>query len=116
MAVTAAIQLGWLGTSGLAEVALRSASATRYCRTKLLTLPGVEALTTAPVVREFAVRLPIGADVAVERLVEDGFLAGIALDGYYTGGADDGLLVAVTERRTRADIDAFVSALDKAVR
>ena len=32
MAVTAAIQLGWLGTSGIAEVALRSAQGAHYCR------------------------------------------------------------------------------------
>jgi glycine dehydrogenase subunit 1 len=116
MAVTAAIQLGWLGTSGLAEVALRSASATHYARTHLLALPGVEPLVGAPVLREFALRLPLAADVVVERLADEGFLAGIALDTDYTGGSDDGLLVSVTERRTRADIDAFVCALDKAVR
>jgi glycine dehydrogenase subunit 1 len=116
MAVTAAIQLGWLGTSGLAEVALRSAQATHYCRTHLLALDGIEPLVGAPVLREFALRLPIAADVVVERLVDEGFLAGIALGPQYTGGGDDGLLVAVTERRTRTEIDAFVGAVDKAVR
>jgi glycine dehydrogenase subunit 1 len=116
MAVTAAIQLGWLGTSGIAEVALRSARATRYCRTKLLGLPGVEPLVDAAVVREFALRLPMPAPVVIERLVDEGFLAGIALGGDYTGGTDDGLLVAVTERRTRTEIDAFVDAMAKAVR
>jgi glycine dehydrogenase subunit 1 len=116
MAVTAAIQLGWLGTSGIAEVAGRSARATHYCRTKLLGVGGVEPLVAAPVVREFAVRLPLPAPVAVERLVDEGFLAGIALDGEYTGGGDDGLLVAVTERRTRTEIDAFVDAVAKVLR
>jgi glycine dehydrogenase subunit 1 len=116
MAVTAAIQLGWLGTSGMAEVALRSARGARYCRQGLLGVAGVETLTTAPVLREFALRLPIGAELAVERLADEGFLAGVALDPSYTEGRDDGLLVAVTERRTRAEIDAFVSAFGKAVR
>ncbi len=116
MAVTAAIQLGWLGGSGLAEVALRSARATRYCRQALLELSGVEALVDAPTVREFALRLPLDAPTVVDRLAAEGFLAGIALDERYTGGSDDGLLVAVTERRTRAEIDAFVTAFDKAVR
>jgi glycine dehydrogenase subunit 1 len=116
MAVTAAIQLGWLGTSGIAEIALRSARGARYCQQGLLTVPGVEALTTAPVVREFALRLPIDADLAVERLADEGFLAGVALDPSYAHGRTDGLLVAVTERRTRAEIDAFVATFDKAVR
>ncbi|HEY5024856.1 MAG TPA: aminomethyl-transferring glycine dehydrogenase subunit GcvPA [Acidimicrobiales bacterium] len=116
MAVTAAIQLGWLGTSGIAEVALRSARGARYCRDGLLTVPGVEPLTSAPVVREFALRLPIESEMAVERLADEGFLAGVALDPSYAGGRSDGLLVAVTERRTRAEIDAFVSTFEKAVR
>src|ERR1019366_5047402 len=115
MAVTAAIQLGWLGTSGIAEVALRSARGTRYCRDALLKVPGVEPLTSAPVLREFALRLPVESEMAVERLADEGFLAGVALDPSYARGHGDGLLVAVTERRTRAEIDAFVSAFEKAV-
>ena len=116
MAVTAAIQLGWLGTEGLAEIALRSARGARYCREALLAVPGVEALAEAPTVREFALSLPVPATVAVDRLAEEGFLAGIPLDPAYTGGHDRGLLVAVTERRTRGEIDAFVAAVEKAVR
>jgi glycine dehydrogenase subunit 1 len=66
--------------------------------------------------REFALRLPVDSAMAVERLADEGFLAGVPLDPSYAGGHSDGLLVAVTERRTRAEIDAFVSTFDKAVR
>ena len=79
-------------------------------------VPGVEPLPTAAVLREFALRLPVDAEVVVERLADEGFLAGVALDPSYTDGPPDGLLVAVTERRTRAEIDAFVSTFEKAVR
>jgi len=116
MAVTAAIQLGWLGTTGMAEVALRSARGARYCRDGLLGVAGVEPLTTAPVLREFALRLPVDAEMVVERLADEGFLAGVALDPSYAQGRTDGLLVAVTERRTRVEIDALVSTFEKAVR
>lgn len=126
MAVTAAVQLGWLGTSGLAEVALRCARGTRYARRALLEIDGVVPLTgDTPVVRELAVRTPVPAGTVIERLADEGFLAGLALDalvgaeGDTSVGADEavhGLLVAVTERRTRAQIDAFAAALDKAVR
>ncbi|HMK62350.1 MAG TPA: aminomethyl-transferring glycine dehydrogenase subunit GcvPA, partial [Acidimicrobiales bacterium] len=77
MAVTAAIQLGWLGSSGMAEIALRSARGAHYCRQALLSIPGVEPLSDAPVVREFALRLPLPAEGVVERMVDEGFLAGI---------------------------------------
>jgi len=116
MAVTAAIQMGWLGTSGIAEVALRSARGAHYCRKALLAVPGVEPLVSTPTMNEFALRLPLGADVLVERLVDEGFLAGIALDDTYTEGRHDGLLVAVTERRTRAEIDSFADTFAKALR
>ena len=114
MAVTAAIQLGWLGTAGLADVARRCALATRYTRQALLALPGVEALADAPIVREFAVRLTVAAPVVVERMAEAGFLAGIALDEQFAPEGN-GLLVAVTERRTREEIDAYVTAMEKAL-
>jgi len=126
MAVTAAVQLGWLGTAGLAEVGLRCARGARYARDALVGLDGVVPLTgDAPVVREFAVRTPVPAAVVVERLADEGFLAGVALDQLVGPGGDGsvgaadaehGLLVAVTERRTRAEIDAYVAAFDKAVR
>jgi glycine dehydrogenase subunit 1 len=126
MAVTAAVQLGWLGTTGLAEVALRCARGTRYCREALLALDSVEPLTgDAAVVREFAVRTPVPARTVVARLADEGYLAGLALDELVGEGGDGsvgadaaahGLLIAVTERRTRAEIDGYVAAFDKAVR
>ncbi|MGH8980448.1 MAG: aminomethyl-transferring glycine dehydrogenase subunit GcvPA [Acidimicrobiales bacterium] len=126
MAVTAAVQLGWLGTSGLAEVALRGARGTRYLRESLRGVDGVSPLTgDLPVVREIALRTAVPARTVVERVAAEGFLAGVALadlvgdDGDGSVDPDDaahGLLVAVTERRTRAEIDGYVAALDKAVR
>jgi glycine dehydrogenase subunit 1 len=115
MAVTAAIQLGWLGTSGLAEVARRCAQGTRYCRDQLLAIDGVEPLVGAPVFREFAVHLPRPAATVVDRLLDDGILAGVVLDETHAPDGH-GLLVAVTERRTRRQIDELAAALDKAVR
>jgi glycine dehydrogenase subunit 1 len=54
----------------------------------------------------------VAADVVVDRMAEEGFLAGVALGDEYGGG----LLVAVTEKRTRAEIDAYAAALEKVVR
>ncbi len=111
IAVCCAVQLAWLGTSGLRELALRCARGTRYTREALLGIDGLEPAAPAPVLREFAVRLPVPAEVAVERMAEEGFLAGIPLGDEYGGG----LLVAVTERRTRDEIDAYAAAMEKLV-
>jgi glycine dehydrogenase subunit 1 len=65
------------------------------------------------VFREFAITTLTPADVIVDRMAEEGFLAGIPLPAEYGG---NGLLVAVTERRTRDEIDAFVAAFEKVIR
>lgn len=115
LAVTAAIQMGWLGPSGLAEVAIRSARAAHYCMDQLLSIEGVEPLVGAPCLAEFALKVPIEAGLLVERLLEEGYLGGIALGPEYAPGGD-GLLVACTERRTRAEIDAFSASFARAVK
>ncbi|HUR48686.1 MAG TPA: aminomethyl-transferring glycine dehydrogenase subunit GcvPA [Acidimicrobiales bacterium] len=114
IAVAFAIQLSWLGTAGLRELALRCARGTRYCREALLAIDGVEPLADAPVLREFSLKLPVAPRTVVERLAEEGFLAGVPLEpGQHQ---PEGLAVAVTERRTRGEIDAFAAAFEKAVR
>ena len=112
MAVAFLVHLGWLGTAGLRELALRCVRGTRYCREAVLAIDGVEPAAAAPVLREFAVRTPVTGATIVDRMAEEGFLAGVALGEEYGGG----LLVAVTEKRTRAEIDAYTAALEKVVR
>ncbi|MBL8775722.1 MAG: aminomethyl-transferring glycine dehydrogenase subunit GcvPA [Acidimicrobiales bacterium] len=113
IAVGCTIALSWLGTTGLRELALRCARATRYTRDAVTAIDGVEPVTSAPMLREFAVRLPLPAETVIERMADEGFLAGVALDEADYGG---GLLIAATERRTRAQIDAYAQALQKVVR
>ena len=118
IAVAAMIQLSWLGTTGLRELALRCARGTRYAREAALAIAGVSLLAPAPTLREFALRLPVPAETVIARMADEGYLAGVPVDvqaGTVVDGGD-GLLVAVTERRTRDEIDGFVSALEKVVR
>jgi glycine dehydrogenase subunit 1 len=118
IAVAAMIQLSWLGTRGLRELALRCARGTRFAREAVLAIPGVSLLSPAPTLREFAVRLPVPADKVVARMADEGFLAGVpvGLESGVVQDDGDGLLIAVTERRTRDQIEAFASSLEKVVR
>jgi glycine dehydrogenase subunit 1 len=111
IAVTAMVQLAWLGTHGLRELALRCARGTRYARESLLALSGAAPLVGAPVLREFAVSLPLPVDIVIGRMAEEGFLAGLRVEAE----GREGLLVAVTEKRTRAEIDAYVHAMEKVI-
>jgi glycine dehydrogenase subunit 1 len=118
IAVACMIQLSWLGTTGLREMALRCARATRYTREAATAIPGVSLMAPAPTLREFALTLPVPAETVVERMAEEGFLAGVpvGLDGGVVTPGGEGLLVAVTERRTRSQIDSYVACLEKVVR
>ena len=110
-ALAGVVYLGWLGRQGLVELGELLLRRTAYARETLCALDGVEPLHSQPVVREFALRLP-GADVeaVVERLAAEGINAGYRLGRSYPEYAD-GLLIAITERRTRAQIDRFAEAL-----
>jgi glycine dehydrogenase subunit 1 len=110
MAIAATIYLAWLGPDGLAEVGRQAAAKAAYAHGALTAIAGVSDAYPGPFLREFAIRLPIEAAAAVERLVERGFLAGVpdARDPRV-------LIVALTERRTRAEIDAFAAALAEAL-
>jgi glycine dehydrogenase subunit 1 len=106
IAVVCAIQLSWLGTQGLRELALRCARATRATREAVLGVAGVELVASAPTFREFAVRLPVDPTVVVDRMAEEGFLAGVPTE-------EGGLAIAATERRTAAQIESYADALRK---
>jgi glycine dehydrogenase subunit 1 len=118
MAVTAAIQLGWLGTYGLREVATRCARGAHYLFDELTALPGVSPVSTQPYFREFALHLGRSADEVIERMAERDVLAGLSVaalchgaEPSIEGSIDDVLLVTVTERRTKDEIDHYVTAM-----
>jgi glycine dehydrogenase subunit 1 len=118
MAVTAAIQLGWLGTYGLREVATRCARGAHYLHDQLVGLDGVSTVSDQPFFREFALRLSQPAALVVERMATHGVLAGLAVSELCTGAdpsvdteIENVLLVTVTERRTKEELDHYVSAL-----
>ena len=108
------IYLAWLGKRGVVELGELLAQRTAYARERLAGLDGVELLHEAPVVREFAVRLDAPVEAVLDRCAEEGIAAGYWLGREYPE-YQDGLLVALTERRSRADIDRLADALGAAV-
>jgi glycine dehydrogenase subunit 1 len=121
-ALAGVVYLSWLGKQGFVELGRLLLARGQYARHALCSLPGVEPLHGRPFVRELALRLtaPDGApaDVAAvrRRCLERGVNPGVDLKAL-TGREQDagGLLVAITERRSRADIDRLVDVLGAAV-
>ena len=98
-ALAGVVYLSWLGKRGFVELGELLLRRTHYAREAL----GLEAINPGPVVREFAVRVP-----DIDRVVAQARDAGIN-PGYRLGRDypeyEDGLLVAITERRTREEIE-----------
>jgi glycine dehydrogenase subunit 1 len=85
-----------------------------YVRARLAAVNGVELLHEAPVAREFAVRLDAPVGKVLDRVAERGIAAGYPLGRDYPE-FENGLLVAITERRTKAQIDELAEALGAAI-
>ena len=103
-ALAGVIYLSWLGKRGVVEIAELMLRRTHYAREAL----GLEPINPGPVVREFAVRVP-DLDELFARAREAGINPGYRLGRDYPE-YEDGLLVAITERRTKAHIDRFAGA------
>jgi glycine dehydrogenase subunit 1 len=98
-ALAGVVYLSWLGKRGLVELAELMLRRTHYARESL----GLEAINPGPVVREFAVRVP-DLDGLFERARAERVNPGYRLGRDYPE-YEDGLLVAITERRSREDIE-----------
>jgi len=108
------VHLAWLGREGFRELGELLVQRTAYARERLAGVSGVELLHEAPVAREFAVRLEAPVEKVLDRVAERGIAAGYPLGREYPE-YEDGLLVAITERRTKTQIDELAEALGAAV-
>jgi glycine dehydrogenase subunit 1 len=113
-ALAGVIYLSWLGKRGFVELGELLVRRTAYAREALSAVDGIELLHDAPVVREFAVRLAAPVAGVLERCAAEGIAAGHPLGPDYPEH-EDGLLIALTERRSREDIDRLAATLGRAV-
>jgi glycine dehydrogenase subunit 1 len=113
-ALAGVIYLSWLGKRGAVELGELLARRTAYARDRVAAIDGVELLHEAPVLREFAVRIDAPVDEVLDSCAADGIAAGYPLGRDYPE-YEDGLLVAITERRSREHIDRLGESLAAAI-
>ena len=115
-ALAGVVYLSWLGRRGIVELGELLLARTHYARETLAALDGVHKLHEQPVVREFALRLDADVAAVRRRCAAEGVNPGADLQAL-SGRAEDegGLLVAITEKRSRADIDRLAEVLGAAV-
>jgi glycine dehydrogenase subunit 1 len=110
-ALAATVFLSYMGREGMKELALQNYHKAHYLRSRLAALPGVEIPFSAPMFNEFVVKLPEPVADVQAALLDKGILFGLDLGPYYDD-LKDCVLLAVTETKTRADLDMLVAELE----
>ena len=113
-ALMATMYVAIMGKHGLRRVGELSTAKAHYAAAELARVPGVKLRYAAPFFKEFALELPKSPERVIKRLLRDRVLAGVPLKAF-DRTLKNCLLVAVTEKRTRGEIDAFAAALGRAV-
>lgn len=109
--LAATVYMETMGKQGIREVAEQSFHKAHYLAEKINEIPGFKLANDKPFFNEFLVETPVAAEIIVKEGKENGFLPGF--DPSRFEGAKSGLLIAVTEKRTKEEMDNFVEFLKK---
>ena len=113
-ALRAHIYLCLIGKQGLKNAASLCHSKAVYCRERVGSIKSI-IVNDSPIFNEFSVELPIDAAQCVKKMLDAGFAAGIPLGQFYEG-MENHLLITVTEKRTKEQIDDFVKNMEAVCR
>ena len=102
-AVGSTIHLSWLGPQGLYEIGYQAIQKASYMKQALMN-NGFNILNNSTSLREFLIQTKRSAEDIILEMGDKGFLAGIKY-------SDNEILVAVTEKRTKEQIDNYVQSL-----
>ncbi len=109
-ALAASTYLSLVGRTGLAEVARQCLAKSHYLAARIAIVPGFAVEPCTEFFKEFVVTTPVPAADIVAAGAESDILAGVDL-GRFSPDWRNRLLVAVTERRTRQEMDAYATFL-----
>jgi glycine dehydrogenase subunit 1 len=108
-ALRAAVYLAALGPHGLRETAEQCTRKAHYAADQFAQVAGARLRFNRPFFKEFTVAGIKDSPALLSRVLKAGYHGGLPLGRWYPSLADC-IGVAVTERRTRAEIDGLVSA------
>ncbi|WP_283246429.1 aminomethyl-transferring glycine dehydrogenase subunit GcvPA [Paenibacillus sp. Marseille-Q4541] len=113
LALSASVYMSLLGKQGMLDVAQLNLQKSHYTKNKLTSIKGVSTPFTAPTFNEFVIKLPEGTNIdqLQSKLLDAGFIGGYDLAREYPE-FEGHMLIAVTERRTKEEIDEFTGVLE----
>lgn len=109
VALNATIYMSLMGHDGIKEVADQCFQKAHYMKSQLSRISGVSFPFTGSFFQEFVIKVP-NARKVLNKMSKKGFFAGIPLDRWFSN-LKDHVLVAVTEKRTKEEIDAYCELL-----
>lgn len=111
-ALAAAVYLSTMGREGMREVAHQNYHKAHYTAEQLSKIAGVEVVFTSAYFNEFVIKLPRPVSQVNQKLLDYGLIGGYDLGSPYPELANH-MLIAVTEERTKPEIDALCEALEE---
>ncbi len=109
--LAATVYMATMGKEGIKEVAEQSMFKAHYLAEEIAKIPGFKVNNTKPFFNEFLVEAPVCACEIIEKGIAEGVLAGLCTKEY--PNMKQGLLIAVTEKRTKEEMDNYVNFLKK---
>ncbi|MBN1893151.1 aminomethyl-transferring glycine dehydrogenase subunit GcvPA [bacterium] len=114
-ALAATVYMALMGKEGFPRVANLCLQKAHYLADRLAKIKGVKPAFTAPFFKEFVVQTPMRPDVLIREMRKQRIFAGIDLSRF-DYGMERALLVAVTEKRTRQDMDRYIEVMETVLR
>lgn len=110
IALRATVHLAALGPTGLKETAELCVQKAHYTASELTKVPGIKLKHPGkPFFKEFTIETPVAAEPLLAKMLSKGYHAGLALGRWYPSMSNC-ISIAVTEKRTKAEIDGLVKA------
>ena len=114
MALAATVYMTLMGKEGIRETAALCLQKSHYLAEQLKGIPGIEFAFPKPFFKEFTLKIKTGMlETILAKVRKQGFLPGVSLNPF---GHPDKLLIAVTEKRTKEEMDTFTNAMKDALK
>ncbi len=107
-ALAATVYLCLMGRKGLEEAATQSLTKAHYLADKINNISGYELMFNDQFFKEFVIKTPVSPGIIIDKLLNSNILAGIDIEPF---GYEKGLLIAVTEKKSKKCLDDFIRAL-----
>ncbi len=110
VALAATVYLALMGKQGIQDVATLCLQNSHYLADRIQQLDGYKLTFSSPFFKEFVITTPAEPGEIIDKLILKKIYAGIDLS-QFDYGIPNGLMIAVTEKRTKEEMDAFLEAL-----